>query len=249
MMLGRKETTMQRTYLALAGAGLAATTLQAVTTPLAVAAGVFDAQPVEASRFAVLAKPVGLADWSLVLIEQVANGQPCWQERPDGLVDAAMNRFDSKGVCASYAGSNAYSLRVADQDLASRYRLRLSKVGDEIQLQAMSPADTTLLLVGRGQVSRRDSDGFVPIRLETDWQLNRRLYGQQALNHIYFAASSPLEQLIASSGGGGSSEGAQPLQPISSGVISSLGRDVADLAGGSERDSGPIALQVVPFKE
>ncbi len=244
-MLGRMKSTMQRTYLALAGAGLAAAALQAVTTPLAEAAGVFDSQPVEASRFAVLAKPVGFADWSLVLIEQTANGQPCWQARPDGLVDASMNRFDSRGICTSYAGSNAYSLRVAGQDLASRYRLRLAQVGNELQLQAMNPADTTLLLLGRGQMSRRDPDGFVPIKLESDWQLNRRVFGQQTLNHIYFAASNPLEQLIAQAGG----RSLERVQPIASTGPDNLGRAMENMARGGELESGPIALQVIPFRE
>jgi hypothetical protein len=244
MMLGRVKSTMQRTYLALAGAGLALTTLQAVTPPLAEAAAVFDSQPVEASRFAVLAKPVGFADWSLVLIEQAANGQPCWQARPDGLVDASMNRFASKGICTSYAGSNAYSIRVAGQDLASRYRLRLSQVGNELQLQAMTPSDTTLLLLGRGQVSRRDPEGFVPIKLESDWQLNRRVFGQQTLNHIYFAASTPLEQLIAQAGGGN-----DQATTDSNSAPGSLGRALGGVARGGELPSGPIALQVIPFRE
>ncbi|WP_255111000.1 DUF3747 domain-containing protein [Synechococcus sp. RedBA-s] len=243
-MLERMKSTMQRTYLALAGAGLAATTLQAVTTPLAEAAGVFDSQSVEASRFAVLAKPVGFADWSLLLIEQAANGQPCWQARPDGLVDASMNRFDSKEICTSYAGSNAYSLRVAGQDLASRYRLRLSQVGNELQLQAMTPSDTTLLLLGRGQVNRRDPEGFVPIKLESDWQLNRRVFGQQTLKHIYFVASTPLGQLIAQAGGGN-----QQAQPSGGGAPGSLGRALGSLARGGELPSGPVALQVIPFRE
>ena len=52
----------------------------------------------------------------------------------DGLVDPALNRFDFTGICSRYIDSNGYSLRVGEEDLASRYRLRLEQQGIERQL-------------------------------------------------------------------------------------------------------------------
>ncbi len=231
---------MQRTYLALVGLGLAASGLQPLGAPLARAAGVFSSQPLDASRFVVLGKPVGEADWTLLVLEQVAAQPRCWESRPDGLVDPTLNRFDFTGICNRYIDSNGFSLRIEDQDLASTYRLRLRQVGQELQLQAMSPQETTTLLVGRGRVNLRDRNGFVALTLEPDWQLSRRVFGQQALSHLYFANATPLAQLLARAGGRPAiPPTASPLQPFPEETIA---------RGGGEA-SGPVALQVVPFQE
>ena len=63
---------MQRTYLALTGLALAGVGLAAgAAAPLVRAAGLFESRPLDASRFAVLAKPVGDTDWNLLVLEQV----------------------------------------------------------------------------------------------------------------------------------------------------------------------------------
>jgi hypothetical protein len=232
---------MKRTYLALAGLGLAMAAAPAVNSSVALAQGVFNSVPVDASRFAVLAKPVGSADWSLLVLEQLAPRPLCWEQRPDGLVDPSLNRFDFNGICSRYLDSNGYSLRVADQDLASRYRLRLRQVGQELQLQAMSPTETTTLVVGRGTVPLRDRDAFVAITLEPDWQLNRRAFGNQTLSHVYFANGTPLEDLLARAAQARGSLVAGRQRPL-------LGRR-DDSRPSYEETEGPIALQVVPFEE
>jgi hypothetical protein len=232
---------MKRTYLALAGLGLAMAAAPAVNGSVALAQGVFNSVPVDASRFAVLAKPVGSADWSLLVLEQLAPRPLCWEQRPDGLVDPSLNRFDFTGICSRYLDSNGYSLRVADQDLASRYRLRLRQVGQELQLQAMSPTETTTLVVGRGTVPLRDRDAFVAITLEPDWQLNRRAFGNQTLSHVYFANGTPLEDLLARAAQARGSLVAGRQRPL-------LGRR-DDSRPSYEETEGPIALQVVPFEE
>ncbi len=232
---------MKRTYLALAGLGLAMAAAPAVNGSVALAQGVFNSVPVDPSRFAVLAKPVGSADWSLLVLEQLAPRPLCWEQRPDGLVDPSLNRFDFTGICSRYLDSNGYSLRVADQDLASRYRLRLRQVGQELQLQAMSPTETTTLVVGRGTVPLRDRDAFVAITLEPDWQLNRRAFGNQTLSHVYFANGTPLEDLLARAAQARGSLVAGRQRPL-------LGRR-DDSRPSYEETEGPIALQVVPFEE
>jgi hypothetical protein len=246
---------MKRTYLALVGLGLSATAVHSLTSPLARAQNVFSSVPLDSSRFAVLGRPIGHADWSLMVVEQVADGPRCWDQRPDGLVDAAPNRVDSASVCDRYTDSNGYSLRVADQDLGGRYRLRLRQVGQELQLQAMSPNETNPLVVGRGTVPRRDPDGFVPIRLEADWQLGRRQFGQETLRHVYFANAAPLAQLIAQAGGAGGGGGTavpfgairNPAEPVSPAETIGADTDMASFSSGS--DLGVVALQVVPFTE
>ncbi|MFZ9952773.1 MAG: DUF3747 domain-containing protein [Vulcanococcus sp.] len=241
---------MQRTYsrwstrsgrpllgLALAGAAAGATALN--LSPGNAAGSPFSSRPLDGSRFAVLARPVGNNDWTLLVLEQIQAAPRCWEARSDGLIDPALNRFDFTGICSRYLDSNGYSLRVGEEDLASRYRLRLEQRGTSLALLAMTPNDAATLLVGQGSVPLRDRDGFVQIQLEPGWQLERRVYGDRTLSHVYFASATPLAQLLRSgrtelAGGRGTpSPGpVRPLQPLST--------------AGQAR--GPIALQVIPFR-
>ena len=235
---------MQRTYLPWLGLTALAAGASVSLRPQVLAADLFTSQPLDKSRFAVLAKPVGRSDWNLLVLEQLAPLPRCWERRADGLVDPALNRFDYTGICSRYLDSNGYSLRVGQHDLGSSYRLRLQQQGTSLQLLAMNPNESTDLLVGKGRLSRRDRDGFVALQLEPGWELQRRLYGKQSLNHVYFANATPLARLLASnaqaavSAAGGASSSLPPARTSRPG--SQGGRSLGD---------GPIALQVIPFKE
>jgi Protein of unknown function (DUF3747). len=148
----------RRTYRPWRNALLAGAALAALT-PWAEAANLFNSRPLDASRFAVLARPLGSSDWTLLVLEQIKPQPLCWQERPDGLIDPALNRFNFAGICSRYLDSNGYSLRIGEQDLASRYRLQLRQNGNELELQASTPSDPTTLVVARAQVPLRDRDG------------------------------------------------------------------------------------------
>ena len=223
---------MQRTYLALLGLTAAA------AAPTAWAASVFSSQPLDQARFAVLAQPVGRSDWKLLVLEQIKPEPLCWEKRSDGLVDPSLNRFDFSGICSRYLDSNGYSLRVGDEDLASRYRLRLEQQGNSVALLAMTPSQPTELLVGRGSLRQRDRNAFVAIDLEPGWSLERRAYGSQTLSHVYFANGTPLSQLIAKANRSGADRtpatAAAPMKPL---------KPLPPQPG-----SGPIALQVIPYK-
>lgn len=226
----------RRTYLALAGAGLA------LLTPWAGAANLFDSRPLDASRFAVLARPVGPSDWNLLVLEQIQAQPLCWEQRPDGLVDPALNRFNFTGICSRYLDSNGYSLRIGNQDLASRYRLQLRQSGTELRLEASTPSNPTVLVVGRARVPLRDRDGFVALALEPGWDLQRRVFNSQTLSHIYFANPSPLPELLAKAGGSSPVALRHPVAPPS---LPGPAR-----AGGSTLVArGPIRLPVIPFSD
>lgn len=243
---------MQRTYLAALGLGALLTSGAALALsplaplPAARAATLFESRPVEASRFVILAKPVARSDWSLIVLEQLRPAPACWRQRPDGLIDAALTRFDFTGICGRYIDSNGYSLRVKGVDLASRYRLQLRQLGQELQLLGSSPDSSEDLLLGRGSVQRRDRDGFVAMSLEPGWQLRRRIYGGQTLSHIYFASEASLSQL---------SRPAETVPPLSLARGESAeprARGASGLGRGQVRSgygNGPITLQVIPFRE
>ena len=235
---------MQRTYLPWLGLTALAAGASLSLRPQVHAADLFTSQPLDQSRFAVLAKPVGRSDWNLLVLEQLAPLPRCWDNRADGLVDPALNRFDYTGVCSRYLDSNGYSLRVGQNDLGGSYRLRLQQQGTSLQLLAMNPNEATELVVGKGRVSRRDRDGFVALQLEPGWTLQRRLYGQQALSHVYFANATPLARLLASTAqAAGSATGGAPGSP------SPAHASLPNPQGGRSVGEGPIALQVIPFKQ
>ena len=258
---------MKRTYLALTGLALACTALPATlpqgSIPLAHAEGLFDGRPVDAANFAILARPVGSDDWNLLVLEQLRRRPACWQQRPDGLIDPSLNRFDFTGVCSRYLDSNGYSLRINRDDLSGSWRLRLVQRGPTLYLQASSVASPTELVVGRAEVGRRDRDAFVALQLDPGWELQRRSFGNQALSHIYFANGNSLPQLIAQASGPTLQPPPTPLEAALSPLLARRGvrsrnwrqgSNAPGSGGGELTSMAPepgrtIALQVIPFKE
>ena len=214
---------MQRSYLPWAGLAL----LSAGLVGSQAAAGVFQSQPLEQERLDVLGQPVGSQGWKLLVLEQLKPAPKCWEERRDGLIDPALNRFNFSGICSRYLDSNGYSLRVGDDDVSPRYRLRLESQGNTLVLLAMSGSHPTELVVGRGAIPLRDRSGFVALKLEPGWQLERRMYGKRSLSHVYFANPQPLDGLIAQ-------------------AERNQARPVATY-GSTRTGNGPIALQVIPY--
>jgi hypothetical protein len=210
---------MLRPYLALATCALVAALAPGPRSGVQ-ANGLFNSAPVEASSFAVLARPVAEDDWNLVVLEQLRPRPFCWTPRPDGLVDPSLNRFNYTGICGRFVDSNGYSLRIGEVDLGHAYRLRLERRGNTLQLLATTAARGAELVVGQGSLSRRDRDLFVPLQLEPGWELRRRTFGERSLNHVYFSNGQPLDTLIAAARGrspldaeGRAGGGGQPLLP------------------------------------
>ena len=233
---------MKRPYLALATIALVAG-LTPLSGPRARATGLFSSAPVEPVSFAVLARPVGDDDWSLVVLEQLRARPFCWTPRPDGLVDPTLNRFDYTGICGRFIDSNGYSLRIGDVDLNHTSRLRLQRTGNELQLLATTASRGAELLVGRGRFPRRDRDLFVSLQLEPGWELRRRTFGERSLNHVYFANAQSLDSLIASSRGRSAEQRAPldggPLAPPDAPPPQTASRRDRGLdARGAERPNG-----------
>ncbi|MEB3318899.1 MAG: DUF3747 domain-containing protein [Cyanobacteriota bacterium] len=191
---------MKRPYLAFATFALVAGLTSGQVAGVR-ATGLFSSAPVESASFAVLARPVGDSDWSLVVLEQLRARPFCWTPRPDGLVDPSLNRFDYTGICGRFIDSNGYSLRIGDVDLNHAYRLRIERQGSELRLLATTASRGAELVVGRGTVPRRDRDLFVSLQLEPGWELRRRMFGDRSLNHLYFANGQPLDALMAAARG------------------------------------------------
>ena len=86
-------------------------------------------------------------------------------------------------------------------------------------------------------IPQRDRHGFVSLRLNPGWRLERRVYQGKPLNHLYFAHREPLNRLLAMT---------QPNRPSG---LNPLGNPIAPpplqpLALGGN----PIRLEVIPFR-
>jgi hypothetical protein len=247
---GSDTSLMKGTYLAQAGlslmlvaAGLAPGTL----LPASEAAPLFGSAPLDAWRFAVLARPVGQNDWTLLVLEQIQPQPRCWQPRADGLVDPSLNRFDYSGICGRYLDSNGYSLRAGGVDLGASHRLRLQQQGNQLLLLARSSDEPRPLVVARGAIAARQRDGFVALQLEPGWELQRRLFGGRSLNHVYFAHARSIQELGTTTWTGGArASSAQAADPGALLPSRPASREQNSLPEGPSR---AISLQVIPYRE
>ena len=239
---------MSRTYLR--AAGLTAVGLLIAGLPQEGSARpLFDSAAIPQERFAVLAQPLGRAQWKLLVLEQIKNQPRCWRVHQNGLVEPSLNQFDFSGICKRYLDSNGYSLRSGGQDLGTRFRFRLKQSGASLRLEALDPQQRAPLLVGQARIPRRDPNGFVPLQLEPGWALERRVYQRRQLNHLYFAHQDPVNRLLALANNRGQRTGFKRLgapmtliaPPPLPATRKSQGRTTR-LAS-----NAPIRLKVIPY--
>ena len=254
---------MRRTYPQVAGmaaTGVTAIGVLALLWPNALAArALFESKPVPQERFAVLAQPVGQSGWKLLVLEQIKRKPLCWRPRADGLVEPTLNSFNFAGICSRYLDSNGYSLRSGGSDLGRRFRLRVMQRGSTLQLQAFNPDQKAPIVVGRAPIPRRQRNGFVRLKLNDDWQLERRAYQGRTLSHLYFANPDPIQLLMArairqargsSMAKLGPSRAPSMPPPIPPSPKTSRGSSLASRLSSVQRvaSAGPIPLQVIPYK-
>ncbi len=243
---------MSRTYLqaiGLTGAGL----ITLAVLPGSIAArALFDTKPLDQSRFAVLAQPVGDHNWKLLVLEQIKRRPLCWTPRPDGLIDPSLNNFDFSGICSRYLDSNGYSLRSGGRDLSRRFSLRLVQSGNTLHLQAMDPDQAMPIRIGSATVPRRDRNGFVKLTLNDAWTLERRVYQGRTLSHVYFSHPEPVNRLLAKSEPSSSSPGfsriGSPTAPQRPGRTTPQSNQEARPTNVARVGKGPIRLEVIPYR-
>ena len=245
---------MSRTYLraaVLTAVGLLATGLSQESA----ARALFDSAAVPEKHFAVLAQPIGRAQWKLLVLEQIKAQPRCWKARQDGLVEPSLNRFNFSGICKRYLDSNGYSLRSGGQDLGTRFRFRLQQSGTSLRLEALDPQQRAPLLVGQARILGRDPNGFVAVQLEPGWTLERRVYQGRPLNHLYFAHQAPVNRLLALASSRGRRSGFQrlgaPMPPIAPPPLPTARasrRRTTHQRTTRLASNAPIRLQVIPYR-
>ncbi len=175
--------------------------------PTAVQATQFEqAEVPDQSRFVVMASPIGTTgNYKLIIFEQLNNRRQCWQEIPGAptTIDPLFMQFDFTGICGRSTDSNAYSVRVAGQELGSRYNLRLVRKANELVLIGFSLLDKDVQFFEIGR-TRGLADGYLKIELDPQWRLTRRSFQGKAVGHLYFTSDRDLRELANT---------AQPLTP------------------------------------
>ncbi|AFY28660.1 DUF3747 domain-containing protein [Cyanobium gracile] len=186
------------TFPVLPRAGLAALTVLATTLATAVpapvrASALFAAAEVDQQNFLLVAAPIGTRGdkAQLNIYEQLKPVRPCF-EVGAGLpspVNPLLATFDFTGICNRYIDANGYSVRVGGQDLATSYRLMVTRSGGDMLLLAFptKAGAGPEMVVAR---TRGSAAGFLKLHLEPGWRLMRRQFGGRNLGHLYVYADS-----------------------------------------------------------
>lgn len=152
-------------------------------------------------NFVIVAAPAGRIGYGLLIIEQVKNDRPCWDEVETGpgptIVDPLLTRFDFTGICGRGNDSNAYSVRTGGEDLGLQYSLRVLRQGNDLVLVAASNRQRNLNIpIGRTYGLPQPGE-FVRIRLDPGWRLSRRIFNGRSTGHVYLTNDQPISVLIA----------------------------------------------------
>ena len=233
---------MGRTYFRRAALSAGAVGLAAIAGSLpGLARALFDSNPLQEERFAILAQAVGPDRWKLLVLEQIKARPLCWEERQDGLMNPSLNNFDFTGICSRYLDSNGYSLRTSGRDVDKRYRLRLNQSKNGLALQAMDSVQGEGITVARASKVRRNKNAFVKLTLEPGWSLERRSYKGRTLSHVYFAHTKSMNALMAANK-------AKPVDRSLSFTASQPEPPSQPAGRRLNQQRGPIRLTVIPFR-
>ena len=182
----------------LRSAGLAALTVLATSLTIASpapvrASALFAAAEVDQQRFLLVAAPIGSKGEKaqLNIYEQLKPVRPCFEvgAGTPAPVNPLLATFDFTGICNRYIDANGYSVRVGGQDLATSYRLMVTRSGGDMLLLAFptKAGAGPEMVVAR---TRGSAPGFLKLEMEPGWRLMRRQFGGRNLGHLYVYTDS-----------------------------------------------------------
>lgn len=150
----------------------------------------FSEQEIDQTKFILIAAPIGSGGaHQLIILEQISDDQQCWHESGNNpvVVEPLLLNFDFTGLCGRSADSNGYSIRRAEEDLGTRYLLKIRKTDADMVLMGVpdfkANGDPDIELGRTNGVT----NGFAKIMLKPDWQLTKRSFKEKTLGHIYIS--------------------------------------------------------------
>ncbi|MGK7910593.1 MAG: DUF3747 domain-containing protein [Synechococcus sp.] len=172
-----------------------ATPIDPTATETSKSQSLFSKAEVEGEDFLVMAAPRGLTgDYFLMIVEQQADDQACWQENGTAPIEVEplLLTFDYTGICSRMADSNAYSIRMADNDLGLNYSLRVVPQDGELLLRGYANTDFSAPPIEIARTYGVSNTGFTRFVLNPGWRLTRRVFEERQLGHIYLTSDLPL---------------------------------------------------------
>ncbi|MEL6603926.1 MAG: DUF3747 domain-containing protein [Cyanobacteria bacterium J06614_10] len=186
------------TTTALAASAIASTSAIAQT---------YGQQAIDSDDVVAVAEPVSNGRfYRLLILQQLSNQRDCFAEQSGSptVIDPLLLNFDFSGICGRSSDSNGYSIRIGDEDLSRRYRLQVTRRGEELVLVALPGAlpgrggDLPVLEIGRSNGVAND---FVKLTLDPGWEMARRTLNGSAQGHIYLSNAQTLDAVVAQAGG------------------------------------------------
>jgi hypothetical protein len=181
------------------------------------AQALFQAGELDQNRFVLVAAPIGKGERSqLNIYEQIRPTRACFSvgEGRPAAVNPLLASFDFTGICGRYIDANGYSVRVGGTDLATTYRLMVTRSGSDTVLLAVPTRGSgpEMVVARTGGVA----SGFLKLEFEPGWRLKRRQFGGRSLGHVYLyndSVPTVVGSSSSSSPGPGSSPSPSPGQP------------------------------------
>jgi hypothetical protein len=163
-----------------------------LSSPAAVKASVFGNTEVSQNRFVAIASPFGVNQqrYNLIIIEQIGNQRPCWQESGSNptIIEPLYETFDFTGICSRSTDSNGYSIRVDNRDFSGDLILTIVPRGNELVLMGSTLRGRSQpVVIGRTQGI---GNGHHKIILDPGWRFTKRTYQDRNLAHVYLTGDS-----------------------------------------------------------
>lgn len=146
--------------------------------------------PLNPNTFILVAVPISTTgSYTLNIYEQISNKRKCWESDTSdpNRIKPLLANFDFTGICSRYIDSNGYSIRINDEDMATTYRIKIISSTKQLCLVGLPQSSSMglpALLLGKAGRSK-SIDDFRRIRLEDQWHISRRKFGDRSLGHLY----------------------------------------------------------------
>jgi N-acetylmuramoyl-L-alanine amidase len=155
----------------------------------------FGQQEINQGRAALMATPYNGGDLhQLTVLEQVNSEKACWSEQGSGpiTINPLLLNFDFTGICARGVDGNGYSIRINGEDMYLRYTPRIvEKNGELVLIGKPNRKGVSPIVIARSHGSVRS---FSKLILEPGWQITKRVYQGQVLDHFYLTKDQPSVQ-------------------------------------------------------
>ena len=160
------------------------------------AESIFGETDINKENMIAIATPGGLLGYSLVLLEQVPDGRPCWEENGNNptFIDPLLLTYDDFSKdCKRGTDSNAFSIRLDNEELRS-YLLRIVEDNDELLLvgRHIRVGTEPDIVIGRTKGMSDNSNHLLKIFLDPGWKFTKRTYDGETLSHTYISGDSSL---------------------------------------------------------